>query len=355
MIKKVLTVAFLVSMTMSVHCQTNWETEPVNIVEINLDNITELDISFHEEKVSILPGTGDKLVVKEYRNKNDREFFADIVQGNGKLSIKRGGWISWRLFYIVRSRIEIYLPTGYKHAISIGTTSGDIVVADEYAVSKAQIKTTSGDIGVNKLQAETASISATSGDIDCKTLVANVEVHATSGDIRIENLTAGNASVKTTSGDIKMNQTSGNLTVKCTSGDIYGKTATGNLVVSTTSGDIVWDVINGEISANSTSGSIKLNLVNGGVTAQTTSGGIRCAFGKNIEDITLTTTSGYIALDLPKDIGCNFSATSSSGKISTPFAGGVSGKKVQQIIVGEGNPDKNIRLKTVSGDIRVKQ
>ena len=337
MIKKVLTVAFLVSMTMSVHCQTNWETEPVNIVEINLDNITELDISFHEEKVSILQGTGDKLVVKEYRNKNDREFFADIVQGNGKLSIKRGGWISWRLFYIVRSRIEIYLPTGYKHAISIGTTSGDIVVADEYAVSKAQIKTTSGDIGVNKLQAETASISATSGDIDCKTLVANVEVHATSGDIRIENLTAGNASVKTTSGDI------------------YGKTATGILAVATSSGDIVWEVINGEISANSTSGGIKLNLVNGGVTAQTTSGGIRCAFGKNIEDISLTTTSGGIALDLPKDIGCNFSATSSSGKISTPFAGGVSGKKVQQIIVGEGNPDKNIRLETVSGDIRVKQ
>ncbi|MDR2423115.1 MAG: DUF4097 domain-containing protein [Prevotellaceae bacterium] len=334
MIKKLLTITFLSAMATLAHCQKNWETNPVNTLEISMDNIKEIDISFHEEKVSVLQGTGSKLVVKEYRNKNDSNFFARIEHSGGKLSIKRGGWLSWRIFYLVRSRIEIYVPATYKNTVSMETTSGKIDLADNHSVYQINIKTVSGKVFVNQLITETANISATSGDI------------------HIENLTSNNATVKTTSGDIAVNQTTGNMLAKCTSGDIYCKNASRIFSVSTTSGKIVFDSIAGEISARSTSGRIKFNCVNGGLTAHSTSGSIRCTFDKNIENITLATTSGSIMLDLPKD-RYNFLVTTTSGKISTPLSDNVPGTKLQQIITENGKSDKNITLKTISGAINV--
>jgi hypothetical protein len=147
--KKISMIILLMAETISVHCQESWETSPVNVQEISLDSITETSISFHQENVVLLQGNSDNLVVKEYRNSSKSKFFARIAHAGNKLSVKRGGWLSWRGFSIVRSRIEIYLPAGYKNTISIGTTNGNIEISGRYDCSNINIGATSGAIVLN--------------------------------------------------------------------------------------------------------------------------------------------------------------------------------------------------------------
>ncbi|MDR0560157.1 MAG: DUF4097 domain-containing protein [Prevotellaceae bacterium] len=199
--------AVCICFAVTAYCQKSWETVPVNVQEISLESITEIDVSFNQENISVLQGTTDKIVVKEYRNKDDKKFFAKIINADNKLSIKRGSWLSWRLFSIVYSRIEIYIPATYKNVVNIRTTNGNIA----------------------------------------------------------------------------------------------------------------------------------------------------CTLAENAENVLLTTTSGNISLDLPKDIAASFSIKTVSGKLSTPFSEKLSDSKSQQFVTGEGKPNKNIALKTVSGNIDIKQ
>lgn len=68
--------------------------EPVNVRSIGLDGITEIEISFNEENASLLQGDADRIVVKEYRNSDNKKFFAKVTNSGNKLSIKRGSWLS---------------------------------------------------------------------------------------------------------------------------------------------------------------------------------------------------------------------------------------------------------------------
>jgi hypothetical protein len=128
----ILTAIVLSVTTMPAYSQKSWQTTPVNVREIGLDSINGMEISFNQENISVLQGISDKIVIKEYRNANNNKFFARIAKSDGRLNIKRGGWLSWRGFYIVRSRIEIYLPATYKNTLHIGTTDGNIEIRGKH-------------------------------------------------------------------------------------------------------------------------------------------------------------------------------------------------------------------------------
>jgi DUF4097 and DUF4098 domain-containing protein YvlB len=333
--------------------------ELANTEEINLDNVNTIEIAYHSEKVSLFQGTTDRLVIKEYRNRIDSKFNAHITNAGDKLTIERGWRLSFRLFYIVYSRIEIYLPASYKNALSIKTTSGKIEVFDEYSLSKINLESTSGSISVNTIIAEMSGIKTTSGGIHGENINGDVDIRTSSGAIKFGNI-KGNATIGSSSGAIDINQVTGNLTARSTSGSINCKKAAGNTEVSTTSGKIVLYTINGEVSTESTSGRIELNLVNCGVTAKNSSGGIYCIVNGNAGNISLATTSGGIGLDLPKDLVFNFSSKTSSGSLSTPFRDRlfipVSDKKlVEGVIGGENIPvnSPHISIKTTSGAMNI--
>ncbi len=99
--------------------------------------------------------------------------------------------------------IEIYTT----NVTSVETVSGEIVIGN--INSKANLKTTSGDIDILNIKCEEASnIKSISGDVTIKNVTnAYVEASSTSGDIKIENndrFAPVNLTIKTTSGDIKI-------------------------------------------------------------------------------------------------------------------------------------------------------
>jgi DUF4097 and DUF4098 domain-containing protein YvlB len=167
----------------------------------------------------------------------------------------------------------------------------------------------------------------------------------------------GDVSVESSSGRIELNQIIGALIAKASSGTIRCKTVDGNVNIHANSGDVFIDSVDGDVSTETSSGHIELKMVNGSITAETSSGNIYCSITENAGNIALTTLSGSINLNLPRNYTSKFSSKTSSGTLSTPFPeklfSPVSDKKLIQGIIEGDNPSNNIDIKTNSGSIKV--
>jgi len=276
---------------------------PVNVQEIDLKNIDDIIISYRSEKVTLFKNDSDLLIIKEYMSKDDRNYYAKIVNSGNRLSVEAGRRPVSSLF---KARIEVYIPVSDKN-FTIKTSSGSIEGNDEYAASSVNMESSSGSISVNRIIAKTVNFKASSGSIRCREVNGNTSVHVSSGRI------------------------------------IIGS-------------------INGNISAEASSGSIELKLINGSADVKTSSGSIDCTVTENAGDISITSSSGGVSLKLPINFAFNFSSMTSSGGLHTPFSdklfSPVSNRNsIQGVINGgstfENQNLKNITIKTTSGSIRI--
>lgn len=187
-------------------------------------------------------------------------------------------------------------------------------------------------------------------------------------DVRIEVYLpasyANTVTIKATSGKIEAagELACKNITIENTSGSVSLNAVTAESAnVGTTSGRITIGSISGDVSAKTTSGRIELNSAGGAVTTKSTSGSVRCTASENTGDISLTTTSGGVTLNVPKTLGFNFSARTSSGSLSTPFPeklfSPVTDRHTVQGVVTGGSVGETlpaITIRTDSGSVRVR-
>lgn len=157
-----------------------------------------------------------------------------------------------------KEEVYVYLPKDFNKNMALQTVSGDVHLED-FPLSEASIKTTSGDVIVK--QASKASIESISGDIlitsvlegALKTVSGDIKVHSltksilahtTSGDVLIDDLTLEESgTIETVSGDVHIGNTSKvYIDAKSTSGSIEVGSQDSSFVrlrVKTISGDIL--------------------------------------------------------------------------------------------------------------------
>jgi hypothetical protein len=275
----------------------------VNVQEIDVRHIDDIVILYKSENVTLFKNNSESLIIKEYMNKDNRDYYARIVNSGKELVIEAGQRPRAGSF---KARIEVYIPVSNKN-ITLRTSSGSIEGNDEYTASTINMESSSGSITVNSIIVGTVNLKASSGSIRCK----------------------------------KVN---------------------GNTSIRTSSGSIVLGSINGNVSAEASSGRIELKSANGTIDAKTSSGVIRCTAAENTGDISITTSSGGVVLNIPRNFAFNFSSITSSGSLSTPFSDKLFSpisdrKSVQGVIDGNntsgGQNLRNISIKTTSGSKRV--
>ncbi len=123
--------------------------------------------------------------------------------------------------------VTVYIPLynlnrSYE-AMSVRTTSGDILLFGGIIADTASIKTTSGDVDVRIDTNNTLDITTVSGDVDLALFTAkDVAVKTTSGDITLAHLSVqGSIALQTTSGEVEASSTqAAYFTAQTTSGDI---------------------------------------------------------------------------------------------------------------------------------------
>lgn len=126
--------------------------------------------------------------------------------------------------------------------IGVGRTSTSITVyLPEGVYESVKLRTSSGDIRVRSLEAQTLELSATSGDICADGLrLAQLRAETRSGEVKLTDVEAEHFTVSATSGDIALEGCDGAvLDLRATSGDVKGTLRTGKRFdVFTSSGSV---------------------------------------------------------------------------------------------------------------------
>ena len=173
-----------------------------------------------------------------------------------------------------------------------------------------------------------------------------------------------NITIKTSSGSIKAagEYNASLMVIESSSGNISVNSITADIInFKTSSGSINCQNANGNSTIETSSGSIVCSIINSDLFIKSSSGNIHCITNENAKDIKITTSSGSVILDIPKNFSFNFSSRSSSGSLNTPFSdklfSPVSDKNYIQGVIDRNNTSENqitnnISIRTSSGSIR---
>ena len=191
-------------------------------VDITDINAIEIDYNKTGSDIRVYQSDSEDLIIKEFKQKKYKESELASISTNqsGTLNIK--GKRTMRNFVVFgweQEYTEIYLPKNYDKAFMIKTASGDIELLEEWTFSNVEIASSSGEIEIGNIMANTTELSSASGDITVMNLNGKFDIHTASGEIEISDGAAfGKAS--TSSGDIEIDLTKVN-------GDIEMNTASG--------------------------------------------------------------------------------------------------------------------------------
>lgn len=376
--------------------------------EVPLDGIDSISVQYdmNSNDIYIYEGEGDSLTVREYNEFELTEEEVSTVKVTGSsLEIKgkkrRGrNYISFHFFRVgpVGGYTEIELPSSYKGALSLSTSSGDIDSRMDISLEKDfNAAASSGDINIpnidvpnvslscssGEVQVETIStasssngkisIATSSGDIDVKQLTGKIRIGSSSGDITVGQLMgetniesssgyvqsesiSGDAQISTTSGDITVGRIDGTATVGASSGTVRIYEGSGARTVKTTSGDILLENVDSVWNVEASSGAIRIKASKGCGGIHSTSGDIDLDLGELTGNLSINSSSGYARIRLSPDNAFEFEANTSSGDIDTFFDGDLSFSKKGNNAHGTyGNNTKgnSIRIATTSGNVQV--
>lgn len=338
-----------------------------------------IDYSMNSNDVYLYEGTGENIVIREYVTFKQKEEWFSIAEEDGDTLIVKGKRRHFGFFSIGGfndgAYIEIYLPSNLLKEINIITTSGEICAErDFYGCESFSVESSSGDIRVQRVEAEKITAGASSGYITFDYAEGKVTAKASSGDIVFQQI-VGDAAIATSSGEITVKQIEGNAAVSASSGDVTLYYVEGDVTVSTSSGEI--QVLGGAGSRNlsASSGSIRLADMDGIFHLHTTSGEIYVENGRGYGEakassgdidirlmqmngsLDIHTTSGEVNVYIPSETSFSFEFNSGSGECVTFFDDYLSFNRRGTSAKGDygSSPDKKINISTSSGDVYIRE
>ena len=162
------------------------------------------------------------------------------------------------------------------------------------------------------------------------------------------------AEIHTVSGDVAINGAKG-VGVSTTSGDIDVTALAGKADLSSVSGDIDAHRINGQLGASTTSGDITAREVETLMEAKSVSGDIQVSAGTIANDTRVKTVSGDVGIRIKEHADLTLSLSTLSGDFDLNQLGDIQyktkSKRAIEATVGKGG--KTLRVKTISGDIKI--
>ena len=198
------------------------------------------------------------------------------------------------------------------------------------------LRTSGGDIGIDRLQGEFAARTS-GGDIEAGSVDGPVNARTSGGSIRLES-SSGAVFAETSGGAIRLNQVAG---------EVYAKTSGGRIRIGNAGASV---------EARTSGGSIDIESAGGAVQARTSGGSVAVGFtGQPDGDSELRTSGGSVTAYLRDDVCANLSASTSGGRVTSDFpdisADNSAGRgKLQQTLNG-GGPE--LVLRTSGGSVRI--
>lgn len=207
-------------------------TEAVSTDDVLLDEVltvrpgAQVVLDLSSEDVTVEEGRGGAVrVVIEGETEAAREFFRDQ---NYDVREEKGGAVLLANPARRAERRRTYRD-GDTPTVRVQVPAG----------TRLSYEGTSGNLRIDKLDAEALSVDTGSGDVELGEITAGeIEVDTGSGNVQIEALQANAGRVDTGSGDVAIRRSSGSLDVDTGSGDVELDAHSGPVVADTGSGDV---------------------------------------------------------------------------------------------------------------------
>ncbi len=209
------------------------------------DDIKNLDISYDNATVKILPTSGNKIIIREYMSRNNPRYQVKTSLDNGTLKIIQG---EVPHFLPLKIRAQILIPDNFQGDAKISSHSGDINIQDLDNLRNISIAVHSGLLNVRDVKPNNLAIKANSGKIILEdiTTVGDLLVETRSSIIKLDNVSSREYELVASSGTIKAVELSGAGNINAKSGSIKAEFAK----------------ITGDIAVNNISGTVKLTMPN---------------------------------------------------------------------------------------------
>lgn len=198
---------------------SSMRTRLVNTQELDISGTGTVDISYTSAPITIYPSDTDKLVVKEYMNRDSLRYFARINQSGGTTRIQQG---ERNFLDFVVCEVEIYMPAVHLSNLAVTTASGRIKADTMLDAGTMNIGTASGAITLDGVKGDNIRIHATSGSVRVEYAEGKHDLSTVSGSVKLFGGT-GSGSLSTTSGsiDARYDRVDGDIRAECASGSVY--------------------------------------------------------------------------------------------------------------------------------------
>lgn len=196
--------------------------------------------------------------------------------------------------------LDLYIPEDYKENISIKVTTGAVII-DSVDVAGFTLDATTGGLKADQINAEKISIKTTTGSIKInKTATAELQIKGTTAGVNIDECMVESANIETTSGGIDLKNCSGSFNLKANSGKVqvsYKKFEDQDISIATSSGRIALqlpDTAEFLLEANTSTGKLQSDF---SVTVGTKN--MAGQVGTKSNQVVLNSSSGGIYISKP--------------------------------------------------------
>jgi hypothetical protein len=186
-----------------------------------------------------------------------------------------------------------------------------------------------------------------------------LEIHTSSGDVALsgEAAVSGPVRVDTSSGDVTVRGGARELVIRTSSGDVL--VSGGKLVgfeADTSSGDITLNSGSERTLVETSSGEVRLDKLAGGLSADTSSGDVRATWETlaSGQKVRVHSASGDVRLRVPAATGLIGEITTTSGTISSDFPGS-SERREHHFTLTSPAPAVDFEVHTSSGDVTLRK
>ncbi|MDR1100381.1 MAG: DUF4097 domain-containing protein [Treponema sp.] len=268
----------------------------VNTGTLSLEGISALSISYGQDEVILRESDSKDLVIREYMNRNNSRYYADVSRRDGALHIRQGAR-PWFFGFFLKVRAEIYLPLSFRENLRIANSSGKLSGnVDLLDYKTIDISTSSGVVALNRLSAQTVSIRVSSGDMDISGIGGSSFVSVSSGKLRIGELAGAEHRIKVSSGHTMI-------------GVLQGGAA-----IELSNGDMVFEKVRGRIELDVSSGSVNTGNFSGEGRFALSSGKLNMDVEELTGDLRFRLSSGGVDMNIPGELFFNLDAVIKSGQ-----------------------------------------
>lgn len=268
-------------------------------------NVDFTDIFIETNTAELLFVPSDDGTCKVVCHESEKERHSVTVQ-DGVLTIQKTDTRKWYDHIGIswgHTTITLYLPQSSYQTLTVNSSTGDVTLPKEFgfesmdvAISTghinteasvsgiAKLKTSTGDICVKGITAETLDLSVSTGKVTVSDVTCNMDVSigVSTGKVRLTNLKCNQLVSQGTTGDITLtNVVAANaFSITRSTGDVrFDKCDAGQIAVKTSTGNVTGSLLSDKIFITQT-GTGKINV------PKTTAGG-RCDISTDTGDIKL--------------------------------------------------------------------